>query len=138
MFTFLDIGEMTLLMQDTTEMTLETKNFPLVADPSGHPLTLGVWMINFWLMNSQLRDTVLVYQEVKAKAWRLVDLERSDVPFVRLLPPLLLGPRRHLHGSSVDMSLCWANMKCCKLVTMSYTRRGIGLNVVVMSLAGWF
>lgn len=34
MFTFVDVGEMTLLMQDTTEMTLETKNFPLVVDPS--------------------------------------------------------------------------------------------------------
>lgn len=41
MFIFVDIGEMTLLMQDTTEMTLETNNLPLAVDPFGHPPDVG-------------------------------------------------------------------------------------------------
>ncbi|PWA63384.1 hypothetical protein CTI12_AA349480 [Artemisia annua] len=55
-----DIGEMTLLMQDTTEMTLETNNLPLDVDPSGHPPDVGGLDDQFWLMNCQLRDTVFI------------------------------------------------------------------------------
>ncbi|GJT80135.1 hypothetical protein Tco_1054477 [Tanacetum coccineum] len=31
-----NVGEMTLMIKDTTKVTLETKNIPLIGDPSGH------------------------------------------------------------------------------------------------------
>ncbi|GJT80138.1 hypothetical protein Tco_1054480 [Tanacetum coccineum] len=31
-----DVAEMTLMIKDTIEVTLETNNFPLIGDPSGH------------------------------------------------------------------------------------------------------
>ncbi|GKF60824.1 hypothetical protein Tco_0177610, partial [Tanacetum coccineum] len=36
-----DVGEMTFLLKDTTEMTLETKKIPVVGDPFGQPPDIG-------------------------------------------------------------------------------------------------
>ncbi|GJW50719.1 hypothetical protein Tco_0092070, partial [Tanacetum coccineum] len=36
-----NVGEMTFLLKDTTEMTLETKKFPVVGDPFGQPPDVG-------------------------------------------------------------------------------------------------
>ncbi|GJT75382.1 hypothetical protein Tco_1042107 [Tanacetum coccineum] len=36
-----DVGEMTFLLKDTTEMTLEIKKFPVVGDPFSQPPDIG-------------------------------------------------------------------------------------------------